>query len=167
MINIIDYIDYKHTLITKSHHNDHKRLWLVLSEMLKAWLIKIRNRNLPATLSFDCAKSINGAKAWMLLPLSILFFGIAVFPNVIAIASRQELLRCTRFFFNTMSRINDMKRLLVLQLFSARGIFRPRIVLSFNRISDIKSIYGSLELPSGRYPFFKPEESFFLFFFNL
>jgi len=67
-----------------------------------------------------------------------------------------------------MSRINDMKRLLVLQLFGARGIFRARIVLSFNRISDIKSIYGSLEPPSGRYPFFKPEKSFcFSFFFNL
>lgn len=91
---------------------------------------------------------------------------IAVFPNVIAIASRQELhIVRVFFFFNTVSRINDMKRPLVLQLFGARKIFRPRIVLSFNRISDIKSIYGSLEPPSGRYPFFEPEKTFFSLFF--
>jgi len=137
--------------------------------MFKQGMInKIHNQNFSVAFSFDCAKSINGAKAWMLLPFFIFFFRDRCFSNVITIASRQELLRCTRFFFNTMSRINDMKRLLVLQLFGARGIFRPRIVLSFNRISDIKSIYGSLEPPNGRYPFFKPEKSFFLlFFFNL
>lgn len=118
--------------------------------------------------SFNRINNINGATKdeycflfWFIFPFLVLF---TVFPNVIAIASRQELPRRTQFFY-TMSCINNMKRPLVLQLFGARGIFRPRIVLSFNRISDIKSIYGSFKPLNGRYPLCKSEKKFFPPFF--